>query len=115
MVLGSKVIFQPLGAEPDRSILSAGAVPSLATMIGTVVCSPATARALTRPSRPAMESRGCPAISMVSSVLAEASAADAVTSIGKVPASTEDGGRTLSLTSLEAPASIGTEDSSWVP
>src|SRR5258706_739062 len=100
MVLGSNVIFQPLGAEPDRSILSAGAVPSLATMIGTVVCSPATARALTRPSRPAMEILGCPAISMVSSAFADASAADALTSIGKVPTSTEEAGLALDMTCL---------------
>ena len=54
MVFGSNVTFQPLGAEPESSMLSAGAVPSLATMIGTELCSPATARALTRPSRPAI-------------------------------------------------------------
>ena len=46
MVFGSNSTFQPLGAEPDSSTASAGAVPVLVTMIGIVVSLPAVARAL---------------------------------------------------------------------
>ena len=53
MVFGSKVIFQPLGADALSATFSAGAVPLLVTTTGIELCCAATARALNRPSRPA--------------------------------------------------------------
>ena len=61
-VFGSKVIFQPLGAEPESSTSSAGAVPVLVMTTGTEVCCPADARVDTRPSRPLTSSLGWPVI-----------------------------------------------------
>ena len=75
MVFGSKVIFQPLGADPLSSTESAGAVPVLVMMIGTLVSLPAVARVDSKPSRPLMSSLGWPVMSMVSSVVATASSA----------------------------------------
>ena len=50
--------IQPLGAEPDSSTFSAGAVPVLVTTIGIEVSVPAVARALSKPSRPLISSFG---------------------------------------------------------
>ena len=72
---GSKVIFQPPGAEPLSSTSSAGAVPVLVITTGTELSLPAEARIDTRPSRPLMSSFGCPVMSMMSSAVAVASSA----------------------------------------
>src|SRR2546423_15608956 len=57
-VFGSKVTFQPLGAEPDSSTSSAGAVPVLVTRIATELSTPAVARVDNRPPRPERSSLG---------------------------------------------------------
>ena len=76
MVLGSKVIFHPLGPEPESSTSSAGAVPVLVTTTGIEVSLPAVASALIRPSRPESESRGWPVMSSSTWVCAVASSAE---------------------------------------
>src|SRR5258708_33688602 len=98
--------FQPFGAEPDNSILSAAAVPSLEITTGPVLCLPASARADTSPSLPAIVNRGWPTTSSASCVLAVVSPELAVISMGKLQASSADGGRTLSISYLAAPDSI---------
>src|SRR5436190_19830129 len=100
-VFGSKLIFQPLGPEPDSSTGSAAAVPAFVGTTGTELSTPADALALTRPSRPVMSILGWPVMSMVRSVLAEASSAETLASTLYFPAATVFGGFTLSLTSLD--------------
>ena len=82
MVFGSNATFQPLGALLVSSISSAGAVPVLVTTIGIEASLPASARALSTPSRPAMLSCGWPVISSATLVSAEASSAEALTETG---------------------------------
>src|SRR5689334_24769294 len=76
-VFGSKMIFHPLGADPLSWMYSAGAVPVLVMMTGTVVSLPAEARVDTRPSLPLISSFGWPV--MVMSIAADAAASSAVT------------------------------------
>ena len=108
IVFGSNSTFQPLGAEPDNSTASAGAVPVLVTMTGIVVSWPAVALALSRPSRPASSIFGVPVMSRPSSAVAVASSAVARAVTLCWPTPIVFGGRTLSLTSFDWPASSGT-------
>ena len=82
MVFGSKATFQPLGALLESSISSAGAVPVLVTTIGIEASLPASARALSTPSRPAIDSFGWPVISSATLASAVASSAVAFTETG---------------------------------
>ncbi len=82
MVLGWNVIFQPLGALADSLMFSAGAVPVLLTVTGTVLSLPAVARALSRPSRPASDSLGWPVMSSATLALALAPSAAILTATG---------------------------------
>src|ERR1051326_6749633 len=115
MLFGLNVTFQPLGPEPDSSMSSAEAVPTLVTTIGTVVSLPADARVEISPSRPLSNSFGWPVMSRPSSAVAEVSSAATRATTLYLPGPAVFGGVTLSLTSLAWPASIGTALSSWLP
>ena len=90
-------------------------MPVLVISIGIEDSLPATALALNTPPRPATESCGWPVMSSTTLVSTLASSAAARIVTGYWPAFTVLGGRTLSLTSLLWPASIGIELSSWLP
>ena len=73
------------------------------------------ARAESTPSRPERSNFGWPLTSRPRSVVTLASSATTRAVTLYLPAATVLGGRTLSLTSLDWPASIGTALNSWLP